>query len=177
MFVSSILPYCPCCAAAVSAASRPHHTQLMLLRSAGFGYSYPALMDATDQAAFANATVHAAKRLGMGGYVHWDFVGDFLDPYFPVELGKNKGAGALSFLEQAGKAWGEGGVALLGGPSAAGPSPLIPSRVEPGGLTVVKPPSVLRGEWALAWQRNYPAANMSASLQALPRGTITYHLR
>ena len=45
-----------------------------------------------------NATVHAAKRLGMGGYVHWDYVGDFLDPYFPVELGKNKGAGALSFL-------------------------------------------------------------------------------
>ena len=22
-------------------------------------------------AAFANATAHAAKRLGMGGYVHW----------------------------------------------------------------------------------------------------------
>ena len=131
-------------------------------------------MDATDQAAFANATVHAAKQLGMGGYVHWDFVGDFLDPYTPIELGKNHGAGSLNFLEEASKAWGEGGVALLGGPSAVGPSPLIPSRVKPGGLTVVKPPSVLRGEWALAWQRNIPAANMSASLLALPRGTITY---
>jgi|EP01047_Picozoa_sp_COSAG01_P005567 hypothetical protein len=137
-----------------------------ILGPSGFGYAYPALMDAIDQAVFANATVHAARQLGMSGHVHWDFVGDFLGKPFTRE-----GAGSLAFLEEAAKAWGVegGGLALLGGPSAVGPSAHIPPRVKPD-LTVVKPPDWLPGDW----QRQLPAANLSVSLLALPRGTITY---
>ena len=138
-----------------------------VLGPSGYGYTYPALMDATDQTAFANATAHATKRLGMGGYVHWDFVGDFLGKPFTRD-----GAGSLNFLKEAAKAWGSDGVALLGGPSGVGPSPHIPPRVKPD-LTVVKP--IFQRDLPISnWERQIPAANVSASLLALPRGTITY---
>ena len=146
--------------------SKATRSDSFVLGPSGHGYIYPALMDATDQTAFANATAHAAKRLGMGGYVHWDFVGDFLGKPFTRD-----GAGSLNFLKEAAKAWGVGGVALLGGPSGAGPSPHIPPRVND--LTVVKPIS-LRDLPISNWERQIPAANVSASLLALPRGTITY---
>lgn len=138
-----------------------------VLGPSGYGYIYPALMDTTDQTAFANATAHAAKRLGMGGYVHWDFVGDFLGKPFTRDS-----AGTLNFLKEVANAWGADGVALLGGPSGVGPSPHIPDRVKPD-LAIVKPIS-LRDLPISNWDRYTHAANVSASLLALPRGTISY---
>ena len=48
-----------------------------LLGPSGYGYVYPGLMARKTQTAFAEATGAAAKALGMTGYVHWDWLGDF----------------------------------------------------------------------------------------------------
>ena len=48
-----------------------------LLGPSGYGYIYPGLMTRASQKAFAEATGDAARALGMVGYVHWDWVGDF----------------------------------------------------------------------------------------------------
>ena len=48
-----------------------------LLGPSGYGYVYPGLMARTSQTAFAEATGNAARALGMTGYVHWDWLGDF----------------------------------------------------------------------------------------------------
>ena len=76
--------------------SRATPADAFLLGPSGYGYAYPALMEQPEQSAFANATVLAAARLGMQGYVHWDWLGDW---------GKSPvGAGALSFLHEVSKA-------------------------------------------------------------------------
>ena len=48
-----------------------------LLGPSGYGYVYPGLMTRASQKAFAEATGDAARALGMTGYVHWDWLGDF----------------------------------------------------------------------------------------------------
>lgn len=48
-----------------------------LLGPSGYGYVYPALLDRASQRAFATATADAAAALGMTGYIHWDWLGDF----------------------------------------------------------------------------------------------------
>ena len=48
-----------------------------LMGPSGYGYVYPALMDAADQETFADATTDAAKRFDMHGYTHWDWLGSW----------------------------------------------------------------------------------------------------
>ena len=144
-----------------------------ILGPSGFGYVYPALMEREDQAAFANATVDAAAQLGMAGYVHWDWLGDWGKPL-------TVGAGALPFLEAVSIAaasqamlFGEGFAAMVATvPDVVKPSH-VPPLVGPGRLAVVKPTSYLLDHLG-TWTRYVPAKNVSDALLALAPGEITY---
>jgi hypothetical protein len=61
-----------------------------LLGPSGYGYVYPALLDRASQRAFATATADAAAALGMTGYIHWDWLGDF-----DVGLGTKRTAASI----------------------------------------------------------------------------------
>ena len=61
-----------------------------LLGPSGYGYVYPALLDRASQRAFATATADAAAALGITGYIHWDWLGDF-----DVGLGKKRMAASI----------------------------------------------------------------------------------
>ena len=63
-----------------------------LMGPSGHGCVCPARMKAEDQAVFANATVAAAAALGMEGYVHWDWLGNWGKPLIP-----DRGAGRWCF--------------------------------------------------------------------------------
>jgi hypothetical protein len=86
------------------------------------------------------ATAEAASKLGMTGYIHWDWLGDF-----KIGIGTN-GTSALPFLEDAAKSTLE--LALV----ASVPDiikPTLPDVIG-GRLAVVKPTSALVdgiGQW------------------------------
>ena len=139
-----------------------------LMGPSGYGYVYPARMEAVDQAVFANATVAAAAALGMVGYVHWDWLGDWGKPLIP-----DRGAGALAFLQELSKAASGDFAALVATvPDVVKPSH-VPPLVGPGGVAVVKPTSYLRDHLG-TWTHGLPAKNVSDALLALEPGEITY---
>jgi hypothetical protein len=68
--------------------------------------------------------VHAAAQLGMEGYVHWDWLGDWGKPL-------TVGAGVRSFLDEVSKASAKAGWGNFAAMVATVPDVIKPSHIPP----------------------------------------------
>ena len=135
------------------AAGRATGSDSFLMGPSGYAYTFPGNMSAeTDKDWFAAATVGAAERLGMSGYVHWD-VDQFLDPATTART-----AAILRRYD---------GTAVRGA-FMLGSDPLPPAGATPtwvGDVAAFKPCV----QWGGA-----NASAVAAAIVAVPRGELSY---